>query len=104
MSVLKSIFDDGRATLRSWRVYTDQTGETPWLWIAVHVLNWITIIAAIALPIPISRKYHLSKEQALGVLTALAVPYGILWLWIKSRVRLSHLKKQRNFAKIKKRR
>ena len=104
MSALKSFFDDGRATLRRWRVYKRQTGEVPWLWIAVHVLNWIAVIAVLAYSLRLTSKYHLSRGETWGALVVLAIPYGILWLWMKDKVKLIHLKKQRSLAKIKVRR
>jgi len=96
-STLSTFVEDGRATIRSWKAYKIQTGQTPW--IAVHLLNWAIAISGMAFLMWFLLTNRLSRWQFLGVSLAIALPYGFLWIWIKNKVKLIHLRKQRRLAK-----
>jgi hypothetical protein len=99
---LKSFVQEARRTLRSWRIYRDQTGQWPWLWIAIHALNWIVGILGMVLVIWWSGEHHLSKWNFAGVLVLSYLPYGLFWFWFKDKVKVNQLKRQRYLAKQRK--
>jgi hypothetical protein len=100
-STLSTFVEDGRATVRSWKAYKIHTGQMPWLWIVVHLLNWATSISVMAFLMWFLFTKRLSRWQFLGTSLAIALPYGFLWLWIKNKVKLIHLRKQRRLARTR---
>jgi hypothetical protein len=95
---LRDFVQEARRTLKSWKIYRDQTGEWPWLWIAAHSLNWIVTILGMVFVIWWSGEHHLSKWNSAGVLALVYLPYGLFWLWFKGKVKVNQLKRQRHLA------
>ena len=87
-STLRSIVRDGRATVSGWSSYRHQTGRWPWFSIAIHTLNWVLMIAGMIFLLWCAGEYHLSRWQFAGFVVLVALPYGILWWWVKDRVKL----------------
>jgi hypothetical protein len=46
-------------------------------------------------------KYHWSQWQLAGVFLMVIVPYGILWWWVKDRVKLNQIRSGRRLARSK---
>jgi hypothetical protein len=99
MSVLKSFFDDGHTAVRRWKAYKERTGEIPWLWVSVHVVNGV--IPALLFLMWLTHRYPLSEWQFFGVFVVVTIPYGILWYRAKDTVKFIHLRKQRHGDKIR---
>jgi hypothetical protein len=97
--MLSSFVRDARQTLKSWGKFKDQTGRWPWLWIAVYALNWVVNIAVIVLAVWLAGRYHLSKWRFAGVLLLFWIPSNLFWWWLKDKVKLNQLEKQRRLAR-----
>jgi hypothetical protein len=98
MSSIRSIYEDGRTTLRGWAKYKRQTGNPPWLSIIIHSLHWIFMLSGMVVIVWLSGKFRWSRWQFLGAFIAAGLPYGILWSGIKRRVLLNQIRNGRRLA------
>ena len=98
----RSFVEDGRATLRSWRDYENQTGRRPWFWIAVHILNWALAISWAFFVIWLAVNYHFSNWKFICIFLLIGLPYSLFWLWLKNKVKLDQLRNQRRLRKATK--
>jgi hypothetical protein len=100
-STVRSFVLNGRATFRSWVEYKRQTGQLPWLPIAIHFVNWVVVLSGIVLLIWWRVREGLSKSQFAGVLLLIGIPYAFFWLWLSNIVKLNQIRNGRRLAKTK---
>jgi hypothetical protein len=86
-------------TLRNWSRYKEQTGQWPWMWIAIHILYWIVTISGLIVVEWRVGRYHLSRWGFAGVFVLIAVPYALLSGVVMGKVKVLQLKRQRALAR-----
>ena len=65
----------------------------------MHLLNWVIAVLGTVVMVWFATKYHFSQWGFLGIFFLFALPYGFLWLWLKRRLKLTQLRRQRLLAK-----
>jgi Ca2+/Na+ antiporter len=83
------------ATVRSWRVYKRQTGEWPFLSIALYLLDLVLLCAGMAFLIWFSVNHHWSKMRLALIALLLLFPFVLFWSWLEDRIRLTEIRRFR---------
>ena len=96
---VRQFIRDCQTTLRGWIAYKRQTGRLPWLSIASHSANWFAVISGTIFVFSYADRFHWSGLRFLGAYVLMAIPYGILWYWLKRETKLNQLRTQRRLRR-----